>query len=75
MALQPTWVLPASLHWGIGEHEVLEDHHPRDTTLPEALQGNLLLRDLCRGLSGGHLRGVAGFYQGSTGFLGGLFQW
>ena len=40
--------------------KVPEGHHPRGTTLREALQGNLPLRGLCRGLSGlcGGLRGL-----------------
>ena len=37
----------------VGNPKVLEGHHPRGTTLPEALRGNLPLRALCGGLSEG----------------------
>ena len=49
--------------------KVLEGHHPRGTTLREALRGNLPLRGLCGGLSEvlrGSLRGFCGGPRGST---------
>ena len=56
---------------------VPEGHHPRGTTLREALRGNLPLRGLRGGLSEGSagvspkvLQGSAGFCGGSRAFLG-----
>ena len=51
--------------------KVPEGHHPRGTTLREALRGNLPLRGLCGGLSegsAGSLRGFCGVLRGSAGF-------
>ena len=57
--------------------KVPEGHHPRSTTLREALRGNVPLRGLCRGLSEGsegvslrvlQLRGSAGFCGGPRDF-------
>ena len=53
--------------------KVPEGHHPRGTTLREALRGSLPLRGLCRGLSegsAGSLRGFCGALQGSAGVRG-----
>ena len=59
--------------------KVPEGHHPRGTTLREALRGNLPLRGLCRGLSEGSagvsprvLRGLCGALRGSAGFSEGF---
>ena len=55
--------------------KVLEGHHPRGSTLREALRGNLALRGLCGGLSegsgGGSPRVLRGLSEGSAGFCGG----
>ena len=55
--------------------KVWEGHHPRGTTLREALQGNVPLKGLCGGLSEGSpgasprvLRGSAGFCKGPRDF-------
>ena len=48
--------------------KVPEGHHPRGTTLREALRGNLPLRGLCRGLS----KGSAGSLRGFCGVSAGL---
>ena len=55
--------------------EVPESHHPRGTTIREALQGNLPLRGLCGGLSEGSagvsprvLRGLSRFCGGPRDF-------
>ena len=47
--------------------EVPEAHHPRATTLREALRGNLPLRGFS-GLSEGLFKGFAGSLRGSAGF-------
>ena len=59
--------------------KVPEGHHPRGTTLREALRGNLPLRGLCGGLSegsAGSLRGfcgvLCGVLRGSAGFSEGF---
>ena len=44
-----------------------EGHHPRGTTLREALRGNLPLRGLC-GVSPRALRGLCGVLRGFAGF-------
>ena len=46
-------------------------HHPRGTTLREALLGNLPLRGLCGGLSEGSAGSLQGFCGVSAGFCGG----
>ena len=51
--------------------EVPEGHHPRGTTLREALRGNLPLRGLCGGLSEGSAGSLRGFCGVSAGFCGG----
>ena len=48
-----------------------EGHHPRGTTLREALRGNLPLRGLCGGLSEGSARSLRGFCGVSAGFCRG----
>ena len=48
-----------------------EGHHPRGTTLREALRGNLPLRGLCGGLLEGSAGSLRGFCGGSAGFCGG----
>ena len=52
-------------------NKVPEGHHPRGTTLREALRGNLPLRGLCRGLSEGSAGCLRGFCGVSAGFCGG----
>ena len=47
--------------------KVPEGHHPRGTTLREALRGNLPLRGLCGCLSEGPA-GLCGVLRGSAGF-------
>ena len=49
---------------------VPEGHHPRCTTLREALRGNLPLRGLCGGLSEGSAGSLRGFCGVSAGFRG-----
>ena len=51
--------------------KVPEGHHPRGTTLREALRGNLPLRGLCRGLSEGSAGSLRGFCGVSAGLCGG----
>ena len=51
--------------------KVPEGHHPRGTTLREALRGNLPLRGLCGGLSEGSTGSLRGFCGVSAGFCGG----
>ena len=51
--------------------KVPEGHHPRGTTLREALRGNLPLRGLCGGLSEGSAGSLRGFCGVSAGFCGG----
>ena len=58
--------------------KVPEGHHPRGTTLREALRGNLPLRGLCEGLSEGSarsLRGLCGALRGSAGLSEGFQRW
>ena len=50
---------------------VPEGHHPRGTTLREALRGNLPLRGLCGGLSEGFAGSLRGFCGVSAGLCGG----
>ena len=50
--------------------KVPEGHHPRGTTLREALRGNLPLRGLCGGLSEGCAGSLRGFCGVSAGFCG-----
>ena len=50
--------------------KVPEGHHPRGTTLREALRGNLPLRGLCGGLSEGSAGSLRGFCGVSAGFRG-----
>ena len=45
--------------------KVPKGHHPRGTTLCEALRGNLPLRGVCGGLSEGSVRSLRGFSAGS----------
>ena len=54
-----------------GNSKVPEGHHPRGTTLREALRGNLPLRGLCGGLSEGSAGSLRGFCGVSAGFCGG----
>ena len=51
--------------------KVPEGHHPRGTTLREALRGNFPLRGLCGGLSEGSAGSLRGFCGVSAGFCGG----
>ena len=51
--------------------KVPEGHHPRGTTLHEALRGNLPLRGLCASLSEGSAGALRGFCGVSAGFCGG----
>ena len=51
--------------------KVPDGHHPRGTTLREALRGNLPLRGLCGGLSEGSAGSLRGFSGVSAGFCGG----
>ena len=51
--------------------KVPEGHHPRGTTLREALQGNLPLRGLCGGLSEGSVGSLRGLCGVSLGLCGG----
>ena len=51
--------------------KVPEGHHPRGTTLREALRGNLPLRGLRGGLSEGSAGSLRGFCGVSAGFCGG----
>ena len=51
--------------------KVPEGHHPRGTTLREALRGNLPLRGLCGGLSEGSAGVSPRVLRGSAGFCGG----
>ena len=51
--------------------KVPEGHHPRGTTLAEALRGNLPLGGLCRGLSEGSAGSLRGFCGVSAGLCGG----
>ena len=51
--------------------KVPEGHHPRGTTLREALRGNLPLRGLCGGLSEGSAASLRGFCRVVRGFCGG----
>ena len=51
--------------------KVPEGHHPRGTTLREALRGNLPLRGLCGGLSEGSAGSLRGFCGGLCGVLRG----
>ena len=51
--------------------KVPEGHHPRGTTLREALRGNLPLRGLCGGLSEGSAGSLRGLCGVSAGFCGG----
>ena len=51
--------------------KVPEGHHPRGTTLREALRGNLPLRGLRGGLSEGSAGSLRGFCGVSVGFCGG----
>ena len=55
----------------VNSFKVPEGHHPRGTTLREALRGNLPLRGLCRGLSEGSAGSLRGFCGVSAGFCGG----
>ena len=57
--------------------KVPERHHPRGTTLREALRGNLPLRGLCGGLSEGSAGSPRGFCGVSPRFWGGPrdFPW
>ena len=56
---------------GVAIFKVPEGHHPRGTTLCEALRGNLPLRGLCGGLSEGSAGSLRGFCGVSAGFCGG----
>ena len=51
--------------------KVPEGHHPRGTTLREALRGNLPLKGLCGGLWEGSAGSLRGFCGVSVGFCGG----
>ena len=51
--------------------KVPEGHHPRGTTLREALRGNLPLRGLCGGLSEGSAGALRGLSESSAGLCGG----
>ena len=51
--------------------KVPEGHHPRGTTLREALRGNSPLRGLCGDLSEGSAGSLRGFCGVSAGFCGG----
>ena len=51
--------------------KVPEGHHPRGTTLREALRGNLPLRGLRGGLSEGSAGSLRGLCGVSAGFCGG----
>ena len=53
------------------DFKVPEGHHPRGTTLREALRGNFPLRGLCGGLSEGSAGSLRGFCRVSAGFCGG----
>ena len=50
--------------------EILEGHHPRGTTLREALRGNLPLMGLCGGLSEGSAGSLRAFCVASPRVLG-----
>ena len=52
------------------DFKVPEGHHPRGTTLREALRGNLPLRGLCGGLWEGSAGSLRGFCGVSAGFCG-----
>ena len=60
----------AFLKGGNLNFQVPEGHHPRGTTLREALRGNLLLRGLCGGLSEGSAGSLLGFCGVSAGVRG-----
>ena len=65
------WV-PKCEDVGFSNFKVPEGHHPRGTTLREALRGNLPLRGLCGGgLSEGPAGSLRGFCGVSAGFCGG----
>ena len=51
--------------------KVPEGHHPRGTTVREALRGNLPLRRFCGGLSEGSVGALRGLSEGSEGLCGG----
>ena len=59
-----------SLHYS-KDSQVPEGHHPRGTTLREALRGNLPLRGFCGGLSEGSAGVLWGLSEGSEGLCGG----
>ena len=57
------------IFWGVVKSvKVPEGHHPRGTTLREALRGNLPLRGLCGGLSEGSAGSLWGFCGGPRDF-------